>query len=208
MNKKPPFSIRLIYWFTNFILGMLVLVSVGVIVFNIMVATDSLRGNMQLHTEFPAKVDILDKGVLILNGVEMQVELVEASARIHIFDTPAFITGRIGLVLLVVVALMGYMVWKFRKFIVNVKNGDVFSETNIRLLKHLAYGLVAFWVFIVAYMHAAYYYLARNVEFAHVRVRSDVPEYGYLLGAALFLWVLAHIFTTGLELQRDKDLTV
>jgi hypothetical protein len=207
-KHQAPFSIRLIYWFTNFMLGMLALVTVLVIMLNIMAATGRLGDGMELHTEFPARVDILEQGTLHIGGKDLKVELVEASAKIHIINTPAFITGKFGLALLVVIAITGFMFWTFRKFIVNVKEGKVFNMANIKLLKHLAYGLVAFWLLIIVYMRVAYHFLARQVSFEHVRVRDDIPEYGSLLLVALFIWVLAHIFRTGLELQEERDLTV
>ena len=101
-----------------------------------------------------------------------------------------------------------YLVWVFKKFITNVKNGSTFNIENIKILKKLAYGLVTLWVFTIIYMKIFYYYIGTRVEFENIRISSDTNNYGGLLIVALMIWVLAHIFIKGLELQEEKDLTI
>ena len=205
---NPPFSISIIYWFTQVIFFLLISVGVGALLFNILLYTDYFGDDMQLHTYLPAKVDFLEKGDLFLNGQHVSVELVEASTRIHFFNTPDFITKRIGVVLLVVVGMIIYLVFEFRKFISHVKKGIIFSQNNIFSLKKIAYGLVALWLFSNVYFRIANYYIAANLNFKQVRITNEIPYYTGILFLALFIWVLAHIFITGLKIKEEQDLTV
>lgn len=205
---KPPFSISVIYWFTQVIFILLLSIGVGALLFNILLYTDFFGDDLQLHTYLPAKVNFLEKGDLFLNGKHVEVELVEASTKIHFFNTPGFIAKKIGAALLVVVSMIIYLVFEFRKFIGNVKKGVIFTQTNIFSLKKIAYGLVALWLFSVVYFRIAYHYIATNLSFEQVVITDEIPYYSGILFLALFIWVLAHIFITGLKIKEEQDLTV
>jgi hypothetical protein len=206
---KIPLSIRLIYWFTNITLGLLSLVFIVAIVFNVLLYTDFFGNDVQLHTQLPVKVDFLEIGNLHLNDKDIKVELVEATTKIHFFNTPTFIAKKIGIILLIVVLVIGYITWIFKRFIVNVKNGIIFTIDNIKLLKKLAYGIIGFWIFTLVYSQLFYYYIAKNLEFKNVRIASnDVSVDSDMLFVALIIWVLAHIFIKGVQLQQEKDLTI
>ncbi len=205
---KPPFSIRLIYWLTNFAFGIMALVFIAAIAFNIVLYTGLFGDDMQLHTELPVKVDFLEKGNLHLNDQDIKVELVEATTKIHFFNTPDFITRKVAIILLFVIGIGGYLIWTFRTFIKNVKDGLIFDIKNISLLKRLSYALVGVWLLMTIYMQLFYHYIAKHLEFENVVISSNVRDYSDILVLALFIWVLAHIFTTGLRLQHEKDLTI
>ena len=205
---KAPLSIRLIYWFTNLTLGLLALVFLAVIAFNILLYTDFFGNDMQLHAQLPVKVDFLETGNLHLNDRDIKVELVAATTKIHFFNTPTFITKKVGIAMLIVIAGVSYLIWIFRLFIKNVKEGATFTIKNIKILKKLAYGLIALWIFTFIYMQIANYYIAEHLNFENIRITDEIPDYSGILFAALLLWVLAHIFETGLKLQQEKDLTI
>lgn len=205
---KPPLSLSIIYWFTNIVFGLLLIVTIAAIIFNVLLHTEFFGNDMQLHTSFPAKIDILEKGVLYLNDREIEVEFVEATTRIHFLNTPDFITKKVGIALLIILSFILYLTWEFRKFVVNVKHGSVFTLNNILSLKKIAYGLVAMWLFTVVYMRLAYYYLANNITFEQVVITDDIPNFAGFLMLALFVWVLAHIFMTGLKMKKEQDLTI
>jgi len=205
---KPPFSISVIYWFTQVIFFLLLSVGLGAILFNILLYTDFFGDDLQLHAYLPAKVNFLEKGDLFLNGQQVKVELVEASTKIHFFNTPGFIAKKMGAALSIVVFMIIYLVFEFRKFISNVKKGNTFTQNNIFSLKKIAYGLVGLWLFSVVYFRLAYHYIATNLSFEQVVITDEVPYYTGILFLALFIWVLAHIFITGLKMKEEQDLTV
>ena len=184
------------------------MVFVAALIFNVLLYTDFFGNNMQLHVQFPVKIDFLETGTLSLNGQDVDVEFVEASSKIHFFNTPSFITKKAGIAILIVTSFAIYLLWVFRKFIMNVKNGLTFNIENISLLKKLSYGLLGFWLFSIIYMQFLYYYIAKNIEMANIRISHDFTDQSNVLLFALFIWVLAHIFITGLKLQEEQDLTV
>jgi len=47
-----------------------------------------------------------------------------------------------------------------------------------------------------------------NLQFENVRITNEIPSYSGILMAALFLWMLAHIFITGVKLKQENDLTI
>lgn len=207
-TKKAPLSIRVIYWFTNIALGILSIVFLASLVFNVLLYTNFFGDNMQLHTQLPVKVNFLETGNLHLNNQNIKVELVEATTKIHYFNTPSFITKKAGAAIIIVLLFTGFLFWTFRLFIKNVKEGNVFNIRNISLLKRIAYGLVGFWLFTAIYMQLAYHYIAKNLAFENIHITNEIPDYSSMLMFALFIWVLAHIFSTGLKLQQEKDLTI
>jgi Protein of unknown function (DUF2975) len=207
-TKKAPLSIRVIYWLTSIVFGLLATVFLGAIVFNILLYTDFFGNDMQLHILLPVKVDFLEIGNLRLNNQNIKIELVDATTRIHFFNTPGFIAKKFGIAMLCVSLFACYLTWTFRMFIKNVKDGEIFTLINIALLKRISYTLIGFWLFTVIYIRIAYYYIAKGLEFDNVFITDDIPDYSGILFIALFIWVLAHIFGTGLKLQQEKDLTI
>ena len=207
-TKKPPLSIRVIYWFTSIILGLLTIILFASIIFNAMLYTDFFGNDMQLHLQLPVKVDVLEIGNLNLNDQDIKVKLVGATTQIHFINTPKFITRIGGPAILIIILFGFYLTRTFRKFIKNVKGGKTFTLSNIDLLKRISYTFLVFWLFTIIYMRIVYYYIAKRLEFESVHITNDIPNYSGILFAALFIWVLAHIFSTGLKLQQEKDLTI
>lgn len=205
---KPPLSLRLIHWFNNIVLGLLTIVTLGAIVFNILLYTDFFSDDMQLRTSFPAKVNFMEEGDLYLNGDHLKVRLVEATTRIHFINTPDYITKKAGIALLIILITALLLVWEFRKFVINVKKGDVFTKNNIHSLQKIAYILVGIWVFTAVYMRLAYYYLNENIHFENIVITDEIPNYEALLFVALFVWALAHILMSGLKIKEEQELTI
>ena len=207
-SKKAPLSVRIIYWLSTIFLGLLGLVLVAAVAFNILLYTDFFGDDMQLHTNLPVQVDFLEIGNAHINDQDVKVELVEAASKIHFFNTPSFIAKKVGLALIFVAFSACFGLGVFRKFIKNVRDGNTFTPSNIKLLKILAYSIFAFWIFMIIYDRLFYYYIGQSLDFENIRISSDFNNYSGVLFFALFIWALAHIFLTGLKLQDDNDLTI
>ena len=89
-----------------------------------------------------------------------------------------------------------------------MKKHLIFTEDNIQHLKNVAYAILGLWIFIIVYMRIMYQSVAKHVEFEHVEILNDFPNFVGLLMVALFIWVLSHIFMTGVKLQEEQNLTV
>jgi hypothetical protein len=184
-----------------------ILVLAGLI-FNILLYTDFFGNDLQLHTHLPGKVDFLETGILDHELGEVKVELVEASTRIHFFNTPGFIARRVGVALLLAMGFLALMAWIFRSFTYNVYKGEIFSLANIKKLKYLAYSIAAFWLFTVLYLQYAYHFFNQKLIFEHIRFSDDIPNFSSLLFLSLFIWVIAHVFMSGLKLKQEQELTI
>jgi len=207
-EKRTPLSFHVIYWIMNIITGLFALVCIAVIVFYVMLWTDHFGNDLQLHVHLPGQVNFMETGVMPFAGEPIKIELVEASARIHFFDTPAPLARKFVMILMGVCALSFFLIWTFRQFIVNVRKGLVFSISNIILLQRISYTLVGFWVLMIVYMRVTYYLISARIAMENVEIVSDFNNYPGILLAALFIWVLSHIFIRGLKLKEEQDLTI
>jgi len=207
-QKKTPLSFHVIYWIMNIITGLFAIVCVAIIVFYVMLWTDFFGDDLQLHVHLPGQVNITETGIMPFAGEIVKVELVEANARIHFFNTPLPLARKFALILLGVSAMTFFLLWTFRQFIVNVRNGVVFTISNIILLQRISYTLVGFWLLLIIYMRTTYYLISARVQMDNVEITSELNNYPGILLAALFIWVLSHIFIRGLKLKEEQDLTI
>jgi hypothetical protein len=207
-KNKKPLSIRIIYWFTQVVFWLFMLVLVLAIGLNVAFLTEMLGDKMQLRTILPVEVSYTEKGSLEVFGQLQEVEFVEAIGKIHFINTNPDLAKWFGIAMLIIVIIGLYILVMFRRFIGNVYRGYIFEEFNIRMLKKMAYGLVAMWVFTIIYSPVYYYLIIKNIEFEHLEISSKFNTNGVILIIALMLWVLSHIFLTGVKLQKEQDLTV
>jgi hypothetical protein len=207
-KKKNPLSIVIIYWLTQIVFWLMVMVFFGAIVANIALQFGVIGKDLQIHTEMPVETSYIQKGSLEILGVLQEVEYVEATGKIHFIDTNPELAKWFGYLLLGVASITLYIFLSFKRFIGNVYRGYIFERFNIRMLKKMAYGLIIFWGFMIIYSRMFYYFVAREIRFEHLEISSNMDSYGFLLLAALFLWVLSHVFLTGVKLQDDQSLTV
>lgn len=207
-EKKIPLSFHVIYWIINIVTALFAIVSIGLIVFYMMLWTDFFGDDLQLHVNLPGQVNIVSPGTMEYDGATVNIELVEAVTRIHFINTPPSLARKFILILLGVCAFGGFLLWTFRQFIVNVRKGLIFTISNIILLQRISYTLVGFWIFLIVYMRTTYYLISARVEVDNVEIVSEFDNYPWILLMALFLWVLSHIFLRGLKLKEEQDLTV
>ena len=207
-DKKTPLSFHVIYWIMNIITGLFALLCIAVIVFYVFLWTDHFGDDLQLHVQLPGQISYIETGIMSYAGGDIKVELVEANARVHFFNTPTPLARNFALVLIGVCALTFFLLWTFRQFIVNVRKGFVFSIRNIILLQRISYTLVGFWVLMIVYMRVTYYLISARIDMENVEIVSEFNNYPGILLAALFIWVLSHIFIRGLKLKEEQDLTI
>jgi hypothetical protein len=206
--SNTPLSFHVIYWTMNVLLVLSGLIFTIVVIVYGLLWTDFFGNDMQLHIDLPGKINYLEEGLLHMNNSYVNIELVEASAKVHFINTPAYLARYFVLILLGVLSLGMFMLWTFRQIVVNVRRGKIFIVDNIILLQRISYSLVAFWFVIILYRRLAYHYVTQNIHMESIEIVDNFDTYGGMLIAALFIWVLSHIFLKGLKLQQEQDLTV
>lgn len=205
---KKPLSIVIIYWITQIIFGLFVMIFFGAIGFNIALQSEWLGDDLQLHVGVPIEFNYTEIGMLNVEHFSQEVEFVEAKGKLHFINTNKLIAKWFGVAMLCIVIIFFYILLMFKNFIVNVYKGIIFERYNIRMLKKMAYGLAGVWLFTIIYSRLFYYIIAKQIEFEHLEVTGNFNSFGGILLAALFLWVLSHIFMTGVKLREEQELTV
>ena len=207
-TRKNPLSIRIIYWLTQISFWLFVAVFIAAIAFNIALQLELLGDKMQIHAGLMSEVKYTEKGSLYLFGQNQEVEFVEGTGKIHFINTNVVIAKWIGGLMLGIVSIFLYIFLMFKRFIGNVYRGDIFERFNIQMLQKMAYGLAGLWFFMIIYSRLFYYVVAKHIEFEHLEITGEMESYSYVLFIALFLWVLSHIFMTGVKLKDEQNLTV
>lgn len=93
----------------------------------------------------------------------------------------------------------------FRKFIRNIKNGQTFTEINIKLLKKFCLGLMVVCLLTFFQKISRYYFV--TIPFGG----KEGPSWQFniwLLILALVVSSMTYIFSIGQNLQKEKDLTI
>jgi hypothetical protein len=208
MKDKVPFSIKLIYWLTNIASALFIIVVFGVIIFKVLFHFGVLGGELNLHMDLPTSFALYEAGNIVVEGENYEVLIQEAYGQMSIQNTPRPLVNFVSWTLILIVSIGAYIMWVLRKFVKNVRFGVVFTVENISYIKHFAYGLIAIWFSTLIYQRLLYHYLIKRIEFDNLTLSGEFENHGSLLIAALFIWVLSHIFITGLKMKEDIELTV
>ncbi|VAW27047.1 hypothetical protein MNBD_BACTEROID07-1710 [hydrothermal vent metagenome] len=212
-TKKAPLSIRIIYWVTNISFWLSVLASFLLLVDGILIYANQ-KADPGFEGRFlPVVIQLQNTGHLNLSNQSTTLKLTTYTIGIEVNNPPRFIVKKIILLNLLLYVIGAYILWIFRMFVKNVKKGEIFSIKNISLLKKISYILISSWLLGVVYSQFTLYIITNHFKFTHVQMMGNLPDYllnmnPNKLWMALFLWVLAHIFITGLKLQQEKDLTI
>lgn len=205
---KAPLSIRILYWLTNIVFWLMILVATAIFVFNLVLLTDIFGEDVQLRVKMPVPIEVVEDGSVSLPNGELTVRIEEAYGNLYLVDTPIFVTRIVARILFVMIMLGLYMIWRFKQFIGNIKNGVVFETENINNLKQIAYGLLALWITIKIYMEVVYQTFVKYLDFDSIIIGHQRYEMNNTLLAALALWALAHILMKGVEMKKEQELTI
>ena len=204
---KSPLSIRILYWFTNFIFWLILFVTTAVFVANLIFLTN-INETFQLRIQMPVSIEVVEDGSMFLPTGDESVRIEEAFGKLHLVDTPFVISKMITRVLFVILLLSLFMVWRFKQLITNLKNGLFFVKENVLGIKQIAYGLLALWVTTRVYMEILYHMLVKHIEFESIIIGNQRADYDFMVQLALVLWVMAHVFGKGIEMKVEQDLTI
>lgn len=206
--KKAPISVRIFYYLTQIVFWLLILVTAAVFVLNILTETRVIGDEFQLRVQLPITFDVNETGSVNLYGSSNEIRIEEATGQMHVVDTPLRFSKIVLRFLFVVVLLVLFMTWKFKRFITNIKHGEIFTIENINNLKHLAYGLLALWLVMRVYLALMYYLMVDRLDFSTISMNYELIDDSSLLIGALLLWVLAHVFMKGVEMKEEQELTI
>lgn len=207
-TKKSPLSIKIIYYLTQFLFWMTLLASAFLILFFIGHLSGLLHGDTETALDLPVRMEFLETGSFTANGQQYEVTIKDATGTFEFNGLPKSVVAVTLLVTLGFIGLGLSEILFFRKFITNVYNGIYFTEENIGHLKKMAYILMAAWIYILLISALASGFAMSTLEFEHLRFTGIKSDSSGILFGALFLWVLSHIFSKGVQLQTEHELTV
>ena len=207
-NKKTPMSFHVIYWIVTIMTGLFAFVCIAAIVFYVMLWTDFFGNDLQLHVDLPGQVNFYSAGTMPYAGGLIEVELVEATAKLHFINTPIPIARQFALIIIGVCAMFFYIMFTVQRVVATVRSGEVFTINNILRLQNISYVLVGLWFYTIIYRRVVYHYVSSRIEIENVEVVGDFNYYPWMLMIALFIWVLSHILIRGLKLREEQDLTI
>lgn len=209
MNKfKAPLSFKIIFILNEIIFWLFNLVSVLAVVLIILILTGVFKEDLQLHVGLPVAFDAEEIGFLMANNTPVNVQLVEAYGDIHLIDTPQNLSKLFTIPLLIVVGVIYFLIYTFRKFIRNVRRGIIFEINNIKLLRVLSLGLLGFWLFWKFYDWFVGMMMVKRLHFGTIELSNETQGHMVLLLSSLVLWVLSHIFIQGMKLHEENSLTI
>lgn len=206
--KKTPLSIRIIYILTSIVYYFTIIVSSFGVLFAIGLLLGLFGENLNLHTQMPFEASIKEVGTTMYLGQEIQVQLVEATGKFHYIDTPSIVARTNAIPMFFIFPLMFFVVFLFHRFIRNVSEGRIFDAEIFYYLRKLSYVLAGMWLFTVVYFQLLQRVILREMKFESLEFSSGGGWYSGLIIAALFTWVLSHIFLKGLELKEENELTI
>jgi len=205
---KSPLSIRILYWLSNIVFWLMILIAIIVFIANLIFLTDVNEVNFQLRIQMPVPIEVVENGTMYLEDGAHPVRIEQAYGKLYLVDTPFFITKIIARILFVVLMLGLFMAWRFKQLVTNLKNGLFFVKENVLGIKQIAYGLLALWISTRVYMEILTHSLVKHLKFDSIIIGTQAADFDYMVQAALVLWVMAHVFGKGIELKDYKDLTI
>jgi hypothetical protein len=103
---------------------------------------------------------------------------------------------------------LAYLIYLLRSVIKAIQQGDVFTKTNVVRIRRLGY-----LVLVVAFLKALFEYVAayailKQVALVKPPLSLPSPFESEVILASLLILVVAQVWSYGLELERERALTV
>jgi hypothetical protein len=206
--QKTPLSIQIIYVLTSIVYYLTIITSSFGIIFAIGLFFGLWGDDLNLHSQMPFEANVLETGTAMYWGQNIQLELVEASGKFHYIDTPLIVARTNAVAMFGIFPLIFFVVFLFHRFIRNVSEGKIFDAQNFYLLRKLSYVLAGMWLFTIFYFQLLQRAVFSELSFENLEFSNSGGWYSGLIMAALFTWVLSHIFLKGLELKEENELTI
>ena len=207
-TDKTPFSIKLIFWLSSFSFWAITAIFILAVIANLLLFVDGFDHYLPIKVSMPLPIDVNETGVFKMNEEDFNVKVVDAYGYLEFLDAPALINRITVRVVLVVLALAWFIVYRIKQFTSNIRYGVIFELENINKLKQVAYGLFALFICSRIYMQFMAQALNDKMEFSSITVGAKIYDTDGIFQVAILLWALAHIFMRGIEMKEEQELTI
>ena len=207
-TKNNPLSIKIIYYLTQFIFWITILGTVLMLFFFTGNVTGMFSEDTETSLDIPVRIHVEETGTFTAYGQTYDVKIQDATGKFEFTGLPKQVYGLTLVSVVILLALLLAVIWYFRKFIINVYRGVYFDQSNISYLKKMAYSLFIMWCYLLVVSNVTAGFIMSTTEFDSVRFAGSKSDSSALLFSALFIWVLSHIFSKGMKLEQEQELTI
>lgn len=102
--------------------------------------------------------------------------------------------------------LIGFMLVSFVKMIASVLKRDIFNRNNVRRIRIFSYGLLASYILMEMYEYLSYNIAANQLVVEGYTIRGYFETTS--LSDLLILILFAEIFSMGVRIKEEQDLTI
>ena len=132
----------------------------------------------------------------------------EAQGTLRLETTDWYLIFISNLAKLLTAAGLGYLVYLLRSIVIAIQQGEVFTQENVTRIRRLGY-----LVLIVALARALLEYIAayeffRQLTILYPPLSLPSPFDAGVILASLLILALAQVWSYGLELERERTLTI
>jgi hypothetical protein len=205
-TKNTPWSIKILYWLTSFSFWILSALMIGVILLNLNFWPHVFENEMRIS--MPVPIEVLEEGILHLEDSDLIVKIDKAYGKLHFLAAPTYVVKMVLRTFLIIVLIGWFIAWKFRKFMINLKEGLLFEIENINNLKHISYALIVLFILSRVYVGVLTTMMKPQLEFSSIKIGGEALNTDIIIEFALLLWVLAHVFVKGVEMKEEHELTI
>lgn len=113
-----------------------------------------------------------------------------------------------GLVIFIIALIPLFLI---RKFIKNVQRNEIFSVDNVTLLKKVVFFLILFGLIVLIHKYLSYYLAPQDLKItipADILLTTSMVFTSLVLYFSLFISSIVYVFSVGVNLQHDNDLTI
>jgi hypothetical protein len=131
-----------------------------------------------------------------------------AQGTLRLETTDWYLTFISNLAKLLTAIGLAYVIFLLRAFVISILQGDIFTQENVVRMRRIGYS-----VLIVAFVKAAAEYFAASEILNQLTITRPAlslpsPFDAEVILASLLILVLAQVWSYGLDLEREKALTI
>tara|TARA_B110000444_G_scaffold166386_1_gene155528 strand:- start:171 stop:881 length:711 start_codon:yes stop_codon:yes gene_type:complete len=154
-------------------------------------------------------IDDIVSNSKITNNIVFDLSHQEAQHNVYLHSLPLKHRILIMLSSITTLLLIIFIGYKFKFFMGKITYGLYFTLETMKSLKYMSYGLIFIWIdsYTSRYILQNFSSSSKQIFENHINVVIKFPSIS-LLVFALFLWVLAHIFSNGILLKEESKLTI
>lgn len=107
------------------------------------------------------------------------------------------------------IILLGFLIWRFIKFIINISKSRIFVKKNVTLLRQISFLLLAIAIIAVTESIANEYLFSSfnfTIEGYHLSAFMPFPWSDFLL--AIICLLMAQVWALGIEIKEEQELTI